>query len=90
MGQSLQNLTFTELSKSSVFVVKSLAPTPLPLLVGVLNTTNTSFGSGWHATFIRVKGTVKKYKCIKRTVELISRTDRKQEVQEESFLHVVL
>ena len=36
MGQSLQNLTFTELSKSSVFVVKSLAPPPLPLLVGVL------------------------------------------------------
>ena len=31
-------MTFTELSKSSVFVVKSLAPPPLPLLVGVLNT----------------------------------------------------
>ena len=32
-----------------------LAPPPLPLLVGVLNTTSPSFGSGWHATFIRVK-----------------------------------
>ena len=48
-------MTFTELSKSSVFVVKSLAPPPLPLLVGVLNTTSPSFGSGWHATLIRVK-----------------------------------
>ena len=39
-----------------------------------------------------VKGTVKKdkYKAYCVGVELISRTDRKQEVQEESFLHVVL
>ena len=42
---------------SRAFVVKSQAPPPLPLLVGVLNTTSPSFGIGWYATFIRVKGT---------------------------------
>ena len=56
VGQSLQNqnLTFTELSKSSIFAVESLAPPPLPLLVGVKNTTSPSFGSGWHTNLIRV------------------------------------
>ena len=33
--------------------MKSLAPPPLPLLVGVLNATSPSFGSGWYATFNR-------------------------------------
>ena len=56
-------MTFTELSKSSIFVVKSLAPPPLPLLVGVLNTTSPSFGSGWHATFIRDNGSHRNQYC---------------------------
>ena len=38
------------------FCREKSSPTPLPLLVGVLNTTSPSFSSGWHATLIRVKG----------------------------------
>ena len=37
------------------FCREKSSPTPLPLLVGDLNTTSPSFSSGWPATLIRVK-----------------------------------
>ena len=59
IDQSLYNLTLTEHSKFSVFVVKSLAPRPLPLLVYSTTCINKqkipAFSSDLHATLIRVK-----------------------------------